>query len=252
MTSLFLSLSATLTMCPKEGITLMLMLLNETARTRLRRWCSGMTWDQLISIIINIKIKYIADLSQTPCNHNTELIIRFSLQLLKRNRLSCNESLSHRSNIARLSRIYSFSSSSLHEPARICLHTLYITGYLIASTLLFGICCLSIDILGGNLHSFHDYILCIQLPSCCSGLGKSGNTHISKPHICNHHNFCNFLSSKCHYLTKMAESITSISSLLLFYSQGWYFWHSYYWSGYNQCCTACKQLFSHLRRKDSV
>jgi hypothetical protein len=59
LTNLFLSVSETFTMWPKEGMTLMLMLLNERTCTHLQKWCSGMTSDQFNSIIINIKIKYI-------------------------------------------------------------------------------------------------------------------------------------------------------------------------------------------------
>jgi len=40
-----LSFSLTLTMCPKEGITLMLMLLSEGRVTRLLRLCSGKTFN---------------------------------------------------------------------------------------------------------------------------------------------------------------------------------------------------------------
>lgn len=52
-TTLFFSCSATLTMCPKEGTTLMLILLHEWTVTRLRRWCSGMTSYQLLIIVLN-------------------------------------------------------------------------------------------------------------------------------------------------------------------------------------------------------
>jgi hypothetical protein len=40
-----LSPSLTLTICPKEGMTLMLILLSEPTLTRLRRCCSGMTFN---------------------------------------------------------------------------------------------------------------------------------------------------------------------------------------------------------------
>jgi len=43
VTSLFLSGSATLTICPKEGMTVMLMLLRGQLFTRLQLWCSGTT-----------------------------------------------------------------------------------------------------------------------------------------------------------------------------------------------------------------
>ena len=52
-TTLFFSVSATLTMCPKEGTTLMLILLRERSVTRLKRWCSGMTYYQLLIIVLN-------------------------------------------------------------------------------------------------------------------------------------------------------------------------------------------------------
>ena len=59
LTSLFLSGSEMLTMWPKEGTTLMLMLLHERTCTRQLKWSSGMTLDQFNKIIINIKINYI-------------------------------------------------------------------------------------------------------------------------------------------------------------------------------------------------
>ena len=43
-TTLFLSTSLMLTICPKEGTTLMLMLLNERGGTRPQRWSFGMTF----------------------------------------------------------------------------------------------------------------------------------------------------------------------------------------------------------------
>jgi hypothetical protein len=49
VTSLFLSPSATLTMWPKDGTTLMLMLLPKGMVTRPRRWCSGMTYENNIT-----------------------------------------------------------------------------------------------------------------------------------------------------------------------------------------------------------
>ncbi len=48
LTSLALSPSVTLTMCPKEGMTLILMLLNGMRCTRLLKWCFGMTSQLLI------------------------------------------------------------------------------------------------------------------------------------------------------------------------------------------------------------
>ena len=44
VTILFLSPYPTLTMCPKEGTTLILMLLTRITVTRLQRWYSGMTF----------------------------------------------------------------------------------------------------------------------------------------------------------------------------------------------------------------
>ena len=48
-TMFLLSLSPTLTMCPKEGTTLILMLLHEKRVTRLMRCCSGRTLNIFIS-----------------------------------------------------------------------------------------------------------------------------------------------------------------------------------------------------------
>lgn len=55
LTSLVLSTSETLTMCPKEGMTLILILLNEMKGTRLLKWCFGMTSQLLIIYISPIK-----------------------------------------------------------------------------------------------------------------------------------------------------------------------------------------------------